>query len=303
VGTDKRERQKANRADRIAAAEDAARKAQTRSRVITYGILALVIAAAIVGVAWLTSDDDDDTAVDVADDAPVDPVETVPSETLPTVTIPAEPVEFVYGDGECPAEDGSSERTIDFDGPPPLCIDPGATHVAVFDTSEGEVRVDLNTAATPGTVNNFVTLARWGYYDDTVIFRTDPSIDIIQGGSPHTQNNTDPGPGYRITDEPTFATDAATGQPVGPYRYTPGQLVMARSSGPDSASAQFFFSTGPLTSGLDGQGVYVVFGDTDDAGLRVLQTIIEMHEDDPSNPLGGGPSETVTINSVTIEVS
>lgn len=278
-----------------------------RSRLVTYGILALVIAAAIVGVAWLTSDDDsDDTAADrvedlvedLTDDAQVDPVETVPTETLPV-----EPVEFVYGDGDCPAEDGSSERTIDFDGPPPLCIDPAATHVAVFDTSEGEVRVELDTADVPGTVNNFVTLARWGYYDDTVIFRTDPSIDIIQGGSPHTQDNTDPGPGYRITDEPTFATDAATGQLTGPYRYTPGQLVMARSAGPDSASAQFFFTTGPLTSRLDSQGVYVVFGETDDAGLGVLQTIIGMHEDDPSNPLGGGPSETVTVNSVTIEVS
>ena len=43
----------------------------------------------------------------------------------------------------------------------------------------------LTAAETPITVNNFVTLARWGYYDGTTIFRSDPSIDIIQGSAAH----------------------------------------------------------------------------------------------------------------------
>lgn len=180
-----------------------------------------------------------------------------------------------------------------------MCIDTTTSHLAVFDTSEGEIRVTLNTAETPITVNNFVTLARWGYYDGTTIFRSDPSIDIIQGGAPRTESPSDPGPGYTIPDEPQFEETSAG--IVGPYRYAPGQLVMARTALPNSSSAQYFFTTGENAARLDGQGVYVVFGETDEAGLGVLQSIIGLHE--PGGALGGAPSRTVTVNSVTIEVS
>ena len=199
----------------------------------------------------------------------------------------------------CPAPDGSGPRYFDFDGPQPMCIDPGARYVAVFDTSEGEMRFELTAADTPGTVNNFVTLARWGYYHHTLLFRTDPSIDIIQGGSPHTNSASDPGPGYTIPDEPAFDVDPDTGQLSGPYRYEPGQLVMARSSGPDSAGAQFFITTGPNASRLDSQGTYVVFGSTDAAGLAVAQSIIGLHV--AGGSLGGAPSRPVIVRSVTIE--
>ncbi|MEK9637362.1 MAG: peptidylprolyl isomerase, partial [Acidimicrobiaceae bacterium] len=84
-------------------------------------------------------------------------------------------------------------------------------------------------------------------------------------------------------------------------RYVPGQLVMARTALPNSSSAQYFFTTGENAARLDGQGVYVVFGETDEAGLGVLQSIIGLHE--PGGALGGAPSRTVTVNSVTIEVS
>ena len=199
----------------------------------------------------------------------------------------------------CPAPDGAGARFFDFDGPQPMCIDPGARYVAVFDTSEGEMRFELTAADTPGTVNNFVTLARWGYYHHTLLFRTDPSIDIIQGGSPHTNSASDPGPGYTIPDEPAFEVDPDTGQLSGPYRYEPGQLVMARSSGPDSAGAQFFITTGPNASRLDSQGAYVVFGSTDAAGLAVAQSIIGLHV--AGGSLGGAPSRPVIVRSVTIE--
>jgi cyclophilin family peptidyl-prolyl cis-trans isomerase len=301
VGTDKRERQKANRASRVAAAEDAARSTQMRSRLVTYGILALVVVAAIVGIAWLTSDSDDDPATDAAD--PLDELTDDPTTTEPTAsTIPTiglvdngdttEIDGITYGTGECPADDGSSGRAIDFSGPQPLCIDPAGAYVAVFDTNMGEIRVDLTASETPGTVNNFVTLARWGYYDDTTIFRTAPSIDIVQGGAPHTGTNSDPGPGYNIQDEPTFEeTDAGL---VGPYRYVPGQLVMARTPVPDGASAQYFFTTGPNAAGLDSSGTYVVFGETDGAGIALLESMLALDA-------GGAPSETITVNSVTIE--
>ena len=232
-----------------------------------------------------------------------DSPETEPPEVTEAVAVepPAAPGAFVYGSGDCPAPDGSSGPVLSFDGPPPLCIDPDRSYAAVFDTSEGAIRFDLDAAATPGTVNNFVTLARWGYYDDTRLFRTDPSIDIIQGGSPHTNSPSDPGPGYTISDEPAFDINPDTGQLIGPHRYQPGQIVMARTAGPDSAGAQFFFTTGPNASLLNGQGVYVVFGATDEAGLEVLRSIIDLHVDTGS--LGGEPSRPVTVRSVIIEES
>ena len=277
MSTAKRERQRENRRLRLAADEAAAKQYATRRRVKLIGMAAVAVAAALAVLGFLQQRNSEPEP-----------------EPEPEPESAAEPAAAV-----CPAVDGSSPRVIDFDGPQPMCIDPGARYVATFDTSEGEMRFELTASETPLTVNNFVTLARWGYYDGTLLFRTDPSIDIIQGGSPHTNDNRDPGPGYTIPDEPAFDVDPETGGLTGPYRYKPGQLVMARSAGPDSSSAQFFLTTGPNASRLDGQGTYVVFGQTDDAGLAVAQSIIGLHE--PGGALGGAPSRDVTVHSVTIE--
>ena len=293
MSTPKRERQRLNRMQRIAADEAATKKYVSTRRIKRIGIGAVVVAAAIAVVGYLQRGDSEpattpepepeDIATDATDDTVPDPESAEPDAGSAT---------------GCPAADGSSPRTIDFDGPQPVCIDPEARYVAVFDTSEGEMRFELTASDTPLTVNNFVTLARWGYYDGTRLFRTDPSIDIIQGGSPHTDSASDPGPGYTIPDEPAFEEDP-DGRLTGPYRYQPGQLVMARSAGRDAAGAQFFLTTGPNAARLDSQGVYVVFGNTDDAGLAVAQSIIALHE--PGGSLGGGPSRDVTVHSVTIE--
>jgi cyclophilin family peptidyl-prolyl cis-trans isomerase len=166
-----------------------------------------------------------------------------------------------------------------------MCIDAAKKYTATFDTSEGTVVVDLNTKLTPKTTNNFVVLSRYKYYDGTPIFRTDPSIDIIQGGGP---NNTS-GPGYTIPDE------------GGKFAYTPGDLVMARSSGANSGGAQFFFAAGENTALLDDQGTYVTFGHVS-KGLDVVKAILALHQADNSG-MGGAPSRTVTINSLKISES
>ena len=307
MSTEKRDRQRARRASRLAAAEEADRQRRNRRRIVTYGIVAAVVGGGILAIVLLvgngdSSDDARETLTDLDyPDTGAEPASAT-DDDYPTTgddsADPATDTEFVYGTGECPAEDGSSEPRLEFAEPQPLCIDPDRSYAAVFETSEGEIRVELDTASVPGTVNNFATLARWGYYDDTLLFRTDPSIAIIQGGSPHTNSPSDQGPGYTIRDEPAFDV-GPDGTPTGPYRYVPGQLVMARSFGINSASAQFFFTTGPEVALLDGQGTYVVFGATDDAGLEILRSIIELHV--PGGNLGGAPSRDVTINSVTIE--
>ncbi len=195
------------------------------------------------------------------------------------------------GSGTCPPSDGSGPTVLYFDGPQPMCLDASKQYTAVFDTTAGEMRIALDMANTPVTANNFAVLAQNHYYDDTLLFRTDPSIGIIQGGAPHTNSPSDPGPGYTIPDEGSGFT------------YEPGQIVMARTAAPNSASAQFFFAVNENTARLNNQGTYVVFGQMDDASLAVAEAILASHVDQPDNPLGGGPEPPVFVNSVTIEES
>lgn len=275
VGTDKRERQKAGRQARLEAAKAEQERKERRRRYLTFGIIGVVIVGGLY--AWSVFGGDDGESAD----------STTTTEASTATT--AAPGEFAYGTTECAPDTPPAEPVIDYEDSFQDCLDPDASYVAVFDTNQGEIRVDLDTAATPGTVNNFVNLARNGYYDGTEIFRTDTSIGIIQGGAPHTNDASDPGPGYTIPDEGSG------------YTYAPGQLVMARTAEPNSASAQFFLVGTDAASALDGQGTYVVFGTTDDAGIEVINAILDLNEDDPASGLGGAPSETVTVNSVTIE--
>ena len=191
----------------------------------------------------------------------------------------------------CPPADGSGPQVLDFDGPQPMCLDASKQYTAVFDTTAGEMRIALDMANTPITANNFAVLARYHYYDDTLLFRTDPGIGIIQGGAPHTNSPSDPGPGYTIPDEGSGFT------------YEPGQIVMARTGAPNSASAQFFFAVNENTALLNNQGTYVVFGQMDDTSLAVAEAILASHVDQPGNRLGGAPDPQVIVTSVTIEES
>lgn len=278
----KRERQKAGRQARL----DQARVVQARrQRFKLVRNLAIVGVVVIALLYVLAQDDDEDVSTAGTTSS------TAVAET--TSTTAGEPEVFTYGTGACPAADGSSPRAIDFTDAPMQCIDPARSYAAVFQTSHGTIRVELDTTTTPGATNNFVTLARYHYYDGTDVFRTDTSIGIVQGGSPHTQDNSDPGPGYTIPDE-GFGDEAALSSSGGPYSYVPGDLVYARPGGsPDSSSAQYFFCVTEACANLDSQGIYVKFGRVVE-GLDVLEAMLGLDA-------GGAPSETVTVTSVTIE--
>lgn len=223
------------------------------------------------------------------------------AEAGPAVVPPPGPGATIDGETPCPPADGTAERTTSFAAAPPMCIDPATPYTAVFTTNKGVVRVELDGAAMPSTTNSFVVLARYGYYDDTAIFRTDTSIDILQGGAPTTNSPSDPGPGYTIPDEGGEFDFTSDPNGRGPFTYQPGQLVMARSQGPDASGAQFFFTAGPNSANLDQYGTYLVFGEVTE-GLDVLQQILALHVPDPTGQMpGGGPSEPVVIESVTIE--
>jgi cyclophilin family peptidyl-prolyl cis-trans isomerase len=78
---------------------------------------------------------------------------------------------------------------------------------------------------------------------------------------------------------------------------------MARTGAPNSAGAQFFFSTGPKTANLDGQGTYVNFGKVTE-GLDLLKRIVTLAPDGkPAGSYDGAPSKVITITKVTITES
>ncbi len=213
---------------------------------------------------------------------------SVASVTPPTAA-PVTGAGKFTGATPCPNPNGSNPHITSFAHPPPNCLTPGKTYTATFVTTEGNIVVALNTTKTPKTANNFIVLSRYHYYDGTAMFRTDTSIDIIQGGAPHTQGASDPGPGYTIPDEGSG------------YKYVPGDLTMARTSAPNSAGAQYFFCAGASCSNLNSQGTYVTFGVTT-SGLPVLEKILALNVNE-SNGLGGAPSPLVLVKSINITES
>lgn len=302
MGTEKRARQKAGREQRIAEAQNAQHKAENRSRGMRIGgIVAVVLVVLALGL-FLTRDRDTEVATDdnppttSADGAVIvdrngNPVSTPAPGEAPAEVPPPDRGASISGDTPCPQADGSSERTTTFEKAPPMCIEATTNYEATFDTNQGSFTVALDAAAMPGTVNNFVVLARYHYYDDTAIFRIAQGIDVFQGGAPATNSASDPGPGYTIDDE------------GGPFTYVEGDLVMGRSSGANSSGAQYFVAAGPGVSGLDGQGNYLNFGKVTN-GMDVVKKIASLYvpfpPGSPNAQLGGGPKEPVIVSTVTI---
>jgi peptidyl-prolyl cis-trans isomerase B (cyclophilin B) len=285
VSTDKRERQKANRANRVAAAEASAAKERVRSRIVTYGSLAAVVVLVIVGVSILLSDNDDDTApTDEVTDAgaPADDAQVTPAaapEILPAGVVAPSAGEAIDGPTVCPAEDNSSERVTSFTETPPMCIDDTATYIAAVDTTYGEFTIELDASKAPLTVNNFVVLARYGYYDGAPWHRIIPGF-VIQGGDAVGTPLGTGNPGYAIDDELPSAGE-----------YQVGSVAMA-NSGPNTSGSQFFVITGEQGAALSPQ--YSLFGQVT-AGLDVV-TAVETTE----TTVGDAPVDKVIIHSVTI---
>ena len=124
-----------------------------------------------------------------------------------------------------------------------MSIDPAKKYSATLETSSGVIVVDLFAKDAPKTVNNFVFLARDGFYDGTVFHRVIPDF-MIQGGDPTGSGRG--GPGYRFEDETKG----------NPNKHKVGSLSMA-NAGPNTNGSQFFI-THVETGWLDGK--HTVFG-------------------------------------------
>jgi len=155
-------------------------------------------------------------------------------------------------------------------------IDPSRSYEAVFKTELGDIRVRLFADQAPVTVNNFVFLARQGYYDNTTFHRVLPGF-MAQGGDPTGTGAG--GPGYTFEDE--FSADLQFDRP--------GLLAMA-NRGPDTNGGQFFITYAP-TPHLN--GLHTIFGEVVE-GTEVLNSLT------PRDPQGNPDYQGDTLVSVEI---
>lgn len=162
---------------------------------------------------------------------------------------------------------------------PMLTIGKTKSYEAVLQTTAGEIKIKLFADKTPITVNNFVYLAREGFYDGTVFHRVVDGF-MIQGGDPNGDGTG--GPGYRFEDEPF------TGE------YDRGTVAMA-NAGPDTNGSQFFIvhQNYPLPSD------YVIFGQVSE-GLEVVDQIASAETKLSPSGEKSTPVSPVTVESVEI---
>jgi cyclophilin family peptidyl-prolyl cis-trans isomerase len=159
--------------------------------------------------------------------------------------------------------------------PPEMEIDSSKNYTAILDTDNGEMTIELFADKTPNTVNNFVFLARQGFYDGTIFHRIIADF-MVQGGDPEGTGRG--GPGYRFEDE--FHED---------LKHDRRGILSMANAGPNTNGSQFFITHVP-TPWLDNK--HSVFGQLV-SGEEVLMSIPERDPTQVNSP-------AVRLNSVTI---
>lgn len=155
---------------------------------------------------------------------------------------------------------GAAVAPKQYPAAPEMKIDPAKAYTATIETEKGTITLELYAKAAPKTVNNFVFLAREGFYDGVSFHRVIPNF-MIQGGDPTGTGRG--GPGYKFEDE--------TNPTKNPHVFDkPGILAMA-NAGPNTNGSQFFITHVP-TPWLDGK--HTIFGKVvDDASQGVVNKI------------------------------
>jgi cyclophilin family peptidyl-prolyl cis-trans isomerase len=180
--------------------------------------------------------------------------------------------------GGCEQVDRPDAREPETVEPPTGTLDPTKTYTLVFDTTCGQFSVELDLRLSPETTASLVSLARKGFYDDTIFHRIVPGF-VIQGGDP-TQTGTG-GPGYTTLDAPPVAAE-----------YTKGIMAMAKSGiEPAGAAGSQFFVVTAENAALE--SAYAIVGRVSD-GLDVVELIGTL-----GDPATEKPTQVIVINSVT----
>ncbi|MFC1861009.1 peptidylprolyl isomerase [Chloroflexota bacterium] len=199
-----------------------------------------------------------------------EPAKQPPQIPVPQPATPSTPVPAPE-----PAKPAVKVEPKTYSSPPPMTIDKNKKYTAIFETVKGDLVIELFAKDVPNTVNNFVFLARDGYYDGTTFHRVIPGF-MVQGGDPTGTGRG--GPGYRFADEFTQ------------HKHVAGTLSMA-NAGPNTNGSQFFICYAPQP-GLDGK--HAVFGQLKD-GMDVLMSIT------PRDPNRNPNFEGDRINCITIK--
>jgi len=169
---------------------------------------------------------------------------------------------------------------------PAMAIDPNKKYTAKVSTSKGDFTIELFAKDAPITVNNFVFLAKEGFYNGITFHRIIESF-MVQTGDP--QGTGAGGPGYTIQDELG-----------GPHKYEEGTVAMAKTMAPNSAGSQFFIGTGADIDSLNGTPNYPIFGKVSEGMDTVKKIAATPTELDDSGREKSKPMESVTIKSIEI---
>src|SRR5947199_5308057 len=255
------------------------RRSQQRKRIFTWGPIIAIVAIVVV---LLTMSGSGSGKKKVATtDTTAAPTTAPDSSTPPPSIVPVPEGAKITGDTPCPKADGTSPRTTSFAKPPPMCIDTTKHYTATITTDAGTMTANLDPKQAPATVNNFVVLARYHFFDGISFHRIVPDF-VIQGGDP--QGNGQGGPGYKFEDELPQA---------GQYKL--GSLAMA-NSGPNTNGSQFLIVLSD-NGAKQLQPLYSLFGQVTN-GMDVVAKIAALGDPSAQN---GAPKEKVTITSVTIQ--
>ena len=285
--TNKRERQRENRAKKLEEQKKLERQRKLRKRAIRFSLIAAVLAGLLVLPTVLGGDDDTTATTSTTTSVPTTTTTTAPPTTIDTEALPLNYEGFRSQTTACGAEAPPPVTEMTFAAAEDQGIPADAEVTATIATSCGDIIVDLDPSIAPETVNSFVFLAKAGYFDGTVFHRIAPGF-VIQGGD-QTAIGTG-NPGYLVADE----------FPEVGFTYGRGVVAMA-NGGANSTGSQFFIVTAD-DAGLPNR--YSVFGsvvDSDEVLDRIMAvpTIGRTGTTDGEQSL---PLETVYIESVTVEV-
>ena len=278
MGTAKRERKKNNRQIRLEELEKQRRRQKARRRFLQLGIVIPAAIIALVLIVWTVNSKSDSksSSTTVATDVTDTSVDTTDSTPTTDSTVPASTLAPL----PCPKDDGSSVHESTFPSAPPMCIDTTKVYVATITTNKGEFTVELDPGIAPKTVNNFVYLANYHFFDNSSCWRIIPGF-MVQCGDPTGKGNGNPG--YHFADELPAA---------GAYKL--GSVAMANNASPDTNGSQFFIITGEAGTGLGPS--YSLFGQVATGYDTTVKTMEAL------GTTSGKPSTEVTIQKVVISV-
>lgn len=258
---------------------------------VAAGLVGFFALATVVAVTQATSDDDPPSETSTTPGPSTsDPSSSSTAARRPVDEVPLPEPGAAAPEGTCPPEDGSGERWTSWSSPPPVCIattadgsiDTSIDYRATLSTAHGDMVLLLNTEQSPVAVNDFVVLARSGYFDGAPIDTNIKDAWLEFGGA--FEGAGEPGAGYTSPTETPEIGSLATPTAIG--------MVPTDESGMTSIGGRFLIATGENAPALPKMTTFfgLLLGDQE-LYSRMLRAATE----------SGTPAEVITIESAKIE--